>query len=57
MNKKSKKSNRPQKVRVFGHIWIRNKYGSYTVNGDTSMEAQKNAMSYAQLLKFGGTSV
>ena len=34
-------------------IYIKNKYGSYTENGDTDMSAQKNAMSHKELIKLG----
>lgn len=51
-----KNRTKPKIIRVFNQIWIRNKYGSYTKDGDTSMEAQKNAMSYLQLVRQGGVS-
>lgn len=43
----------PKKMVKGTTVYIKNKYGSYTENGDTDMSAQKNAMSYKELVKYG----
>jgi len=43
----------PKKMKLRNIVYVLTKYGSYVNESEDGMVAQKNAMSYRELLKYG----